>query len=78
MDIRQGNYICEETVSRLRVGMTKAQIQELFGSPAITHVLNKDRWDYYYSFEPGTDRGADNIERRISIYFRNDIVVRWE
>jgi outer membrane protein assembly factor BamE len=76
MDVQQGNLLNEEVISCIKVGMTKPQVQDVLGTPALAHTLNSNRWDYYYSFKPGM--GGQNIERRFTLFFRDDRVVGWE
>lgn len=73
IDIRQGNCISEEMKCSIKQGMTKAQVQDILGTPALNHCLNTDRWDYYYYFKPGM--GGQTIEKHFTVFFRNDRVV---
>lgn len=76
MDIQQGNLLTEDMVSCIKRGMSKTQVQEILGTPALAHTLNSNRWDYYYSFKPGM--GGQKIEKRFTVFFRNNHVVGWE
>jgi outer membrane protein assembly factor BamE len=75
LDIRQGNDITPEMVSKLRPGMTKEQVVEILGSPTLSHALNVDRFDYYYFFKPG--KGGAIVEKHFSVFFKNERVLRW-
>ena len=74
IDVRQGNFITPEMIAKLKVGMNKTEVQELMGTPALTHFFEKNRWDYYYYLKPGN--GAPISEKRISVFFKGDQVVR--
>lgn len=74
MDVRQGNYIAAETSSKLKIGMTKENVQDLLGTPTLTHFFEQERWDYYYYLRPGN--GDPIQEKRISIFFKNNKVDR--
>jgi outer membrane protein assembly factor BamE len=76
-DIRQGNCISEQMISQLKRGMTKAQVQEVLGTPVLNHCLNTDRWDYYYYFKPGMGNGP-TVEKHFTVFFKNDRVAGWE
>lgn len=76
MDIQQGNAINEEMVRSLRVGLTKDQVIERLGTPALQHTFDNNRWDYYYYFKSG--RTGKETEKRFTIYFKNNRVTRWE
>nr|WP_235610809.1 outer membrane protein assembly factor BamE [Bordetella sp. H567] len=73
--VQQGNWITSEQVSLLRPGMTREQVRFALGSPTLTSVLHADRWDYPYYFKPGY---GPTQERKFTVYFDNDKVVRWE
>ncbi len=76
MDVQQGNILSEEMVGCIKRGMSKSQVQEILGTPALAHTINTNRWDYYYFFKPGM--GGQQIERRYTVFFKNDRVVGWE
>jgi outer membrane protein assembly factor BamE len=76
MDIRQGNLLTEEMICKLKKGMSKEQVRDILGSPALTHTLDKNRWDYYYYLKPGS--GDPIIEKHFTVYFNNEKLVNWE
>jgi outer membrane protein assembly factor BamE len=76
MDIQQGNILTEDMTSCIKPGMSKTQVQEILGTPALAHTINNNRWDYYYSFKPGM--GGQEITRHYTVFFKNDRVVGWE
>jgi outer membrane protein assembly factor BamE len=53
IDIPQGNYLEQDQVDKLRVGMTPEQVQFVLGSPMLVDSFNPNRWVYVYSFKPG-------------------------
>lgn len=67
--VQQGNYIEQKQVDLLKVGMTKAQVNYILGTPLIVDTYNPDRWDYIYSFHYGNH---SEKERRLSVFFKND------
>jgi outer membrane protein assembly factor BamE len=75
MDIRQGSDITPEMIAKLRRGMSKEQVQEILGTPPLTHVLDTNRWDYYYYLKPGM--GGPKIERHLSVFFSHGRVTEW-
>lgn len=76
MDIQQGNMLTPEMTGRIRKGMSKDQVQDILGTPALTHSLNTNRWDYYYFFKSGTKKHKE--ERHFTVFFRNGCVTHWE
>ena len=73
--VQQGNWITQEQVSLLQPGMTREQVRFALGSPTLTSVLHADRWDYPYYYKPGY---GDPQERKFTVWFDNDRLVRWE
>lgn len=73
VDVRQGNYVSQDMVARLKAGMTRDQVRFALGTPLVTDVFHADRWDYVYRFQPG--RGPVQ-QRRLIVYFEADKLVR--
>ncbi|MBD5800768.1 Outer membrane protein assembly factor BamE precursor [Azoarcus sp. Aa7] len=69
VDVRQGNYVDQEMVARLKKGMTREQVRFALGTPLVTDVFHADRWDYVYTFRPG--RGEPQ-HRVLSVFFDGD------
>lgn len=75
IDVRQGNAITQEMVSRLSPGMTREQVKFVMGSPMVVSIFRSDRWDYVYQFSSG----YKPIERRkIALFFSGDKLERVE
>ena len=75
LDIRQGNAFEERRLARLELGMSREQVSELLGSPAIRDPFNPDRWDYVYTFAPEGRRAEG---RKITLHFENEKLARIE
>ncbi len=73
--IQQGNVVDQERVNQLQPGMAKRQVRFVMGTPMLVDPFHQDRWDYVYTYRPS--RG-DSEERRITLYFENDALVRIE
>lgn len=69
IDIPQGNIIEEDMLNQLTVGMTKAQVRYVMGSPMIADTFHPERWDYFYSLKKGD--GTYNSEKLI-LTFQDD------
>tara|TARA_Y100000994_G_scaffold44323_1_gene34792 strand:+ start:354 stop:680 length:327 start_codon:yes stop_codon:yes gene_type:complete len=73
--ILQGNIFDEEDIEKLSEGLSKDQVQFIFGTALIQDPFHSDRWDYYYSIKVGADI-LD--ERKLSIFFdQNGQVDSW-
>lgn len=73
IDVRQGNFVSQDMVARLKPGMTRDQVRFVLGTPLVSDVFHSNRWDYVYSFQPG--RGEAQT-RRLIVYFENDKLAR--
>jgi outer membrane protein assembly factor BamE len=71
--IQQGNYISQEMVAQLKIGMTREQVRFVLGTPLLQDVFHADRWDYvFYRDVPGAKRE----QRNLSVVFEKDRLVR--
>ena len=75
IDIQQGNVVTQDMVSKLKPGMTPAQVRFILGTPLVVDAFHKDRWDYVYRLEK---RGNLQEHRRIVVVFADDKLARIE
>ena len=70
--VLQGNIYDEEDISKLSKGLTKDQVQFIFGTSLIQDPFHSSRWDYYYSIQIG-----DNLieNKKLTIFFNADSLV---
>jgi outer membrane protein assembly factor BamE len=76
MEIQQGNYLTQEMVSQLQAGMTRDQVRFVLGTPLLTDIFHDNRWDYVFRRQRANSREVE--ERRLSVFFENDRLVRVE
>jgi outer membrane protein assembly factor BamE len=69
VDVQQGNMVDQDMIDQLRPSMNKRQVTYIMGSPMLTDVFHKDRWDYIYSARVD---GGDREQKRISLFFEDD------
>ena len=62
----QGNIFEEKDIEKLEEGLTKEQVQFIFGTSLIKDPFHSSRWDYYYSIRVGNEL-LD--ESKLSIFF---------
>ena len=74
-DVVQGNFVSSEQVTALRAGMPKAQVRNILGTPLLTDLFHADRWDFVFTIEHA---GVVSKPRRLTTYFKGDILERWE
>ena len=73
--ILQGNIFEDEEIENLSQGLSKEQVQFIFGTSLIKDPYHSQRWDYFYSIKVG-----DNLleEKKLTIFFNdNDLVDSW-
>ena len=69
IDIQQGNVITQEMINKLRPGMSRNQVQFVMGTPLMEDALNRNRWDFVYSNQPG---GKKRTQQTLTIFFTDD------
>ena len=72
LDVQQGNLVTQESVTKLKKGMTKSEVRQLLGTPLLMDPFHGNRWDYYFSTEV---RGRAQERTRFSVFFDNDKLV---
>jgi outer membrane protein assembly factor BamE len=75
IDIQQGNVVTQAMISKLKAGMTRAQVRFALGSPLIVDPFRTDRWDYVYMYQK---QGKEAQRHRITIIFEEDRLLRIE
>jgi outer membrane protein assembly factor BamE len=76
MAIQQGNFLEPRLVDKLEIGMTRAQVRYLLGTPMVPATFDADRWDYLYYLRKG--RVHAPVHRRLTVFFAADKVARVE
>ena len=71
IDIQQGNYVTDDLAAKLRVGMTKAEVRQLLGTPLVIDPFHANRWDYYFS---NVKARRPDEPSKLTIHFENDKV----
>lgn len=61
-DISQGNYLNQDDVDKLRIEMTKEQVEYVLGTPLIKNPFKSDRWFYVYTLKSGKTDKTSQIE----------------
>ena len=75
IDVQQGNALDQESVAKLKPGLSRSQVRFLLGTPLVVDPFRNDRWDYVYRYYK---RGALSEEKRISLFFDGDTLSRIE
>jgi outer membrane protein assembly factor BamE len=75
IDIVQGNVITREQLALLQPGLPRVAVREILGTPLLTDVFHSDRWDYAFTLRR---QGAQEQNRKVAVYFKDDVVARTE
>ncbi|MCL1059048.1 outer membrane protein assembly factor BamE [Shewanella gelidimarina] len=71
-DIPQGNYMEDQQVEKLRIDMTKEQVEYVLGRPVLRDSFSDDTWYYVYHYKSGRD--ASIIHKELIINFNGDVL----
>lgn len=69
VEVVQGNVLTKELMERVQIGMPRAQVRDLLGSPLLTDVFHADRWDYVFTIRR---RGTEPQRRSVVLMFNGD------
>ncbi len=73
--VLQGNYLEQDMVDQLEVGMNRRQVRYVMGTPLISDTFNPDRWDYYFNIRRGEQELS---EYHFTVFFEGDKLAHWE
>lgn len=73
MEINQGNMVTPEMRHKLKLGMTRLQVQAILGTPLINDAFHASRWDYVYRLEK---KGKLLEKQRMTLYFEGEHLTR--
>src|SRR5258705_2648419 len=71
----QGNFVSKEAAAQMKVGMSRAEVRQVLGTPLLTDMFHADRWDYLFYFKRGST--AIVQQRDFVVNFTNDRVASW-
>ncbi|MBY6063470.1 outer membrane protein assembly factor BamE [Pseudidiomarina sediminum] len=75
IDVPQGNYLEQRDVDRLRVGMTKEQVNFVLGAPVADNAFADDTWYYVFNMDAGDGK---DYRRAITLTFVDDRLATYE
>jgi outer membrane protein assembly factor BamE len=81
IEVQQGNWVTQEGIARVKIGMSKGEVRSTLGTPLLQDVFHSSRWDYFYSREQSgqyTPFLREKEQRRITLVFENDKLARIE
>jgi len=75
VDVVQGNVVTQEVMAQIQPGLGRMQVREILGTPLLADPFHLDRWDYVFTIQR---QGVPDQKRRISVFFKNDAVERFD
>lgn len=72
IDITQGNYIDEQKISQLEIGMSQEQVIFILGSPMLIDQFDSSKWYYIRYIKPG---GEKIQQEQVLLTFANKTLV---
>lgn len=69
IDVPQGNYLDQKDVDRLRIEMSKEQVQFVLGNPVVEDSFNNNTWYYVYDMKRGMSKRGDDIRLELILKF---------
>jgi outer membrane protein assembly factor BamE len=70
-EIVQGNFVSSEQRKALKLGMPRAQVKDILGTPLMASVFHADRWDYVFSIRR---QGVAPQSFKLSLQFKADVL----
>ena len=74
MDISQGNLLDDETIARVKPGLTREQVVYLLGRPVLPSMFHDQRWDYIYYLASLEKERQKYL--KLTLFFDGDRVAR--
>ncbi|MDU0809797.1 MAG: outer membrane protein assembly factor BamE [Burkholderia sp.] len=75
MKVIQGNFISQDKISQLHVGMTKKEVQALLCTPILSDIFNIDYWNYLFYFNCSSTQIVK--KRDLVITFSEDHLIKF-
>ncbi|MEN9558983.1 MAG: hypothetical protein RLZZ502_194 [Pseudomonadota bacterium] len=74
IEVNQGNYITQAELDRLKVGLSRAQVRSILGTPLTESIFHQNRWDYSFTL---SRRGESVTQHQVSVVFEDDKLKSW-
>lgn len=69
VDVAQGNFVSKEQISALKLGMPRAQVMDILGTPLLVSVFHADRWEYVFTLKR---QGVDTKPYKLTVHFKGE------
>ena len=78
IDIPQGNYLDKRDVAKLRIEMTKEQVEFVLGKPVVNDLFNQNTWYYVYEIKRGMQGFGEDMKKQLVVRFEDNKLVAVE
>lgn len=69
IDIPQGNFVDKKDVEKLRIEMSKEQVEFVLGKPVVEDSFDHDTWYYLYQMKRGMKKRGEDFRKELVIKF---------
>jgi len=69
INVIQGNYLDDDTIAKVKPGMTIEQVRFVLGDPVLEDSFSKDSWEYLYYLRIG--RTKTTRQERLTVHFKD-------
>lgn len=76
IDVPQGNFLDDRDVEKLRIGMTKEQVEFVLGKPVVQDSFDHDTWYYIYEMKRGMSKRGEDFAKSLVINFEDNKVTK--
>lgn len=75
VEVVQGNFVSKEQRDALQIGMPRAQVRDILGSPLVASTFHADRWEYVFTIRR---QGQEPQQRKLTTFFKGDELAKVE
>lgn len=76
IDVPQGNFLDDRDVKKLRIGMTKEQVEFVLGKPVVQDSFDHDTWYYLYEMKRGMSKRGEDFKKSLVIDFTENKITK--
>ncbi|MEP0354847.1 MAG: outer membrane protein assembly factor BamE [Paraglaciecola sp.] len=76
IDIPQGNFLDEKEVKKLRIDMTKEQVEYVLGKPVLEDAFDHNTWYYIYKMKRGMKNRGEDFRKELTIEFEDNKITK--
>ena len=73
VEVVQGNFVSKEQKEALQIGMPRAQVKDILGSPLVTSAFHADRWEYVFTIRR---QGQQPQQSKLTTFFKGDELIK--